>query len=210
VAAARLPLPVKLEAAFHLTNNIAYLLLALLALLLVPALAGRAELPWSYYLLDLPLLAAGTGSFTFFCLAAQRRVRSDWARQALAIPGMMALGVGLALNNAWAVLEGLGDRPAEFQRTPKFRVEASAEDPAAWQALAYRGRSSLLVIGEAALAVHFGAAVVRGLAEGRYAALPFLALFAAGFAYVTALSVSQDLSRRLLIRTRRAEQAPAP
>src|SRR6266545_3009872 len=40
-----LPLPVKLEALFHLTNNFAYPLLLLLALLLLPVLIGTAHAP---------------------------------------------------------------------------------------------------------------------------------------------------------------------
>ena len=210
VLASALPGAVKLEAVVHLTNNAAYLLTALLAVLIVPALAARGGRTWTYLALDLPLLLAGTGSFSLYCLVAQRATRPDWVKALLALPGLMALGIGLCINNGVAVLEGLSGSPSGFQRTPKFRVEGSSVSRGDWMALAYRGPRSALILVEAAFATYFIAAIWRGIARGSYAALPFLALFACGFLYVTALSVGQDMARRLIVRSGRPAEAPAP
>src|SRR5678815_108420 len=147
VLAAPLPAAVKLEAIAHLTNNAAYLLLAMLAVLIVPALAVRGGGHEALLWLDLPLFLAGTGSFALFCAVAQRESRSDWLRCLLELPAMMAIGIGLCLNNALAVIEALRRQPSEFHRTPKFRIGARGEagpvgslpeTGPAWGRLAYK------------------------------------------------------------------------
>src|SRR6266446_495278 len=62
-----LPLRVKSEAFFHLTNNTAYLLSLVVALLMVPAIVIRQRLGITWTLLvDLVLFAASTGSVMLF------------------------------------------------------------------------------------------------------------------------------------------------
>ena len=48
---------------------------------------------------------------------------------------MMALGIGLSLNNARAVVEGLFGRESEFVRTPKHGVTAKTQT---WTKAKYR------------------------------------------------------------------------
>ncbi len=210
ILAAPLPWRVKAEAAAHLTNNAAYLLLLLLALLIVPALEGRAGAPLTYLVWDLPLFAAGTGSFAVFCAAAQRRVRTDWPRALIDLPAVMAVGIGLSLNNGVAVLSALARRRSEFRRTPKFHVEAAAPPGAgAWTRLAYRAPQSRLILLEAGLAVYFAASVLAFLIQGRYPAVPFLLLFAGGFGSVTAQALSQQMARDRVSLSDRSARAPA-
>ncbi len=201
---------VKLEAAAHLTNNAAYLLLVLLAVLIVPALAGRSAHPYSYLLADLPLFFAGTGSFTLFCAAAQRGTRPDWLRALLDLPALMAIGIGLSLNNGLAVLEALWGRESEFCRTPKFGIESpSGAGGQDWRRLAYRGPRSPLVILEVGFALYFAAAITIWVAQGRYFALPFLLLFESGFLYVACVALAQEVGRFRAFSSAPAE-APAP
>jgi cellulose synthase/poly-beta-1,6-N-acetylglucosamine synthase-like glycosyltransferase len=189
VMRAPLPAGVKLEAFFHLTANVPYLLMAALALLIVPALRARTGVAWTWLALDLPLLAAGTGSFALFCAVAQRRLRGDWLRAILSLPALMGIGMGLCVNNGLAVIEGLFARSsAPFHRTPKSglaRGEAAATEGA------YGMPVSPVVILEAVLAAHFIRASAVEAAAGRWTLLPFLLLFAAGFSYVTVLTLGQ-------------------
>jgi cellulose synthase/poly-beta-1,6-N-acetylglucosamine synthase-like glycosyltransferase len=197
-AVMRAPLPrrVKLEAILHLTNNLPYLLLTALAVLIVPALDARAGNPLGYLLLDLPLLLAGTGSFFVFCAVAQRAARSDWERSLVHLPVLMAIGIGLCLNNGLAVLDGLTGRVSAFRRTPKYRVEPSGRDGGrGWERSVYRGPRSTVILIEAAFAIHFVAAIVSAVSRGQYAGLPFLLLFAAGFVYMTGLTLAQEIAR---------------
>ncbi len=177
----------KLEAAVHLTGNVAWLLLAALAMLMVPSLAVRARHEAAWWIADLALLFCGTGSLVLFFAAARRRAWSD-------IPAAMAVGIGLSLNNGLAVLEGLLSRNTLFIRTPKYRID-DEDSSSGWLSREYAAPRSSLVFVEAAFALYF--ALGAALAAGRrwYGALPFLLLFAAGFGYVAVLTLAQRRGR---------------
>ncbi|HWW61392.1 MAG TPA: glycosyltransferase, partial [Thermoanaerobaculia bacterium] len=109
----------KAEAFFHLTNNSAYLLSLLLALFIVPSIVIRqtAHITWTF-VIDFILFGGSTGSVLFFYVEGQR-----WAgrprprmRDLLAV---LPVGVGMAVRNATAVLEGFVERGGHFRRTPK-------------------------------------------------------------------------------------------
>ncbi|MFQ5700472.1 MAG: cellulose synthase family protein, partial [Acidobacteriota bacterium] len=156
---------IRLEAAIHLTNNVAYVLMCLLAILIVPAFLVRSDDTTAYLLLDLPLFLAGTASYALFCGVAQRATRSDWAKTLLAIPAMMALGIGLSLNNGLAVLSAFGRRSTEFQRTPKYRLGRDRASCRDWKRLSYRGPRSALILLEGAFVVYFTSAIVAEVLE---------------------------------------------
>jgi hypothetical protein len=217
----RAPLPwrVKREAVLHLTANLPYLLMALLALLLVPSLRARGDDALIWLALDLPLLLAGTGSFTWYAVTAQRRLGRGTLQALAAVPALMAVGTGLCLNNGWAVIEGLFARSAPaFHRTPKEGVRsttapskeagrgASPGTPAG-----YAASISPVVLLEAAFALHFLVALAQELERGHWGAIPFVALFAAGFSYITLLTLLQPLAGGFtrLLRPRRAGASPA-
>ncbi|MBI3449525.1 MAG: glycosyltransferase [Acidobacteria bacterium] len=194
------PARAKLEATIHLTNNAAYLLLLAVSLLIVPSLAIRRSLGWSLGAPDLIVFVAGTGAFAAFCLRALRldrapgrgrRPASLLARFAAAFPIVMALGAGLALNNALAVLEAFDAGAPSFRRTPK-----QGRGTGAAPRRAYRGEPSQLAAVEAFLAIFFGVAAVWAAGEGFYASVPFLVLFAAGNAYVAGLTLGQRVAWR--------------
>lgn len=207
----RSPLPgaVRLEAAIHLTNNTAWLLLAMLAVLIVPALATRDASSRSYLLLDLPLFLAGTGSFAVFCAVAQGRTRRDWWRPLTSLPSLMAIGIGLCLNNAVAVLEALAGRRSEFHRTPKFLSGEAGVDRRRWRRLGYRGPRTPLVAAEALFAVWFALSAAAAVQQGRWAALPFLLMFGSGFLYVAGIGIAQEIGRRIIPASDPTEAAPA-
>jgi cellulose synthase/poly-beta-1,6-N-acetylglucosamine synthase-like glycosyltransferase len=193
----------KIEALFHLTNNAAYLLLFLVSILLLPSLALRSHLgihaPW----LDFVLFALGAGGFAVFCGASQGSRRHGLLRSLVEVPLVMALGAGLALNNAIGVVEALVGLQSEFKRTPKFRIvrgagTGSADSPARpWQGLAYRGERSMLGLVEGFLSTVFLGGIYWAAGEGLYASIPFLTLFACGYGYVALLGLMQGLSLRL-------------
>src|SRR5262249_45667098 len=151
VLRSRAPARRKLEAALHLTNNAAYLLLLAVSLLIVPALAAPRALRRGAGAPDLIVFAAGTGAFGVFCFRALRleaergtraRLPALLARFAASFPAAMALGAGLALNNGLAVLEAFGSAPPAFRRTPK---RGTARRPSgAPAARVYRGERSRL------------------------------------------------------------------
>ena len=171
IAASTLPRATKVEALFHLTNNAAYLLSVILALIIVPAMLVRYahDLQWTFAI-DLILFIASSGSVLLFYSEGQR-----WAgrpaprlRELLAV---LPVGVGMAVRNASAVVEGLFERGGYFKRTPKMgdgkRTLRHGEGRAA--------------VAEAALAIFFLGTIASFAVAGYWTALPFLSLFASGY-----------------------------
>ncbi len=190
----RLPLGVKVEALFHLTNNAAYALMVLLAILIVPAMAiRRGAGVASMLLVDLPLFLLSTLSVGAYYVAAQRAIGRGWRQAVGCLPLVMSLGIGLCINNARAVIGALAGRRSEFVRTPKHSLEASGGD---WRGKRYRGRGQRTwTAAEAVCASYFTAASACAILGRMYAALPFLLLFQGGFLYTSLLSLAQSLRR---------------
>src|SRR4029077_15212419 len=134
VMRADLPSAVKAEAVFHLTANISYPLMVFLSIILLPAMIVRFYQGWLQVLLiDLPLFLASTCSISSFYLAAERTLYpKTWKRTFLYLPFVMAVGIGLSVRNALAVLEAIFGVKSEFVRTPKYRVGATAQDHGQW------------------------------------------------------------------------------
>ncbi|HEU4385304.1 MAG TPA: cellulose synthase family protein [Anaeromyxobacteraceae bacterium] len=189
---------VKKEAFFHLTANFGYLLMIPLAILMPIAVAVRVSHGWfEVLLLDLPFFAAATMSVSVFYVASQREVGASRWQQVKYLPLLMALGIGLSVNQARAVLEALLGHQTGFTRTPKLGVQGSGE-PAARRR--YRVAVNLQPLLELGLAAYFTVAVVWVVDQGVYYSLPFLMLFQAGFAYVgvaSAVEALKDLWGRL-------------
>ena len=185
-----MPLTVKIEAFFHLTNNFAYLLMVPLALLLLPSLIVRPHGSLLEVLLvDLPLfmftsVSLGIFYVTTYCTSGRGGIVSGL----LKVPLLMSLGIGLTLNQAKAVLEGLVGHETEFVRTPKHGVVSRGES---WVKRHYRGVKNLVPVFELVFAMYFLVAIIVAIGGHHWAALPFLVLFLIGFVYVGTLSVHQ-------------------
>ena len=206
------PRHIKLEATFHLTANIAYPLMVLFSLILLPAMIVRFYQGWFQMLyLDLPLFLAATCSVSSFYLVAQRELypRGGW-RALKFMPFLMATGIGLAFSNAKAVMEALLGRQSEFVRTPKLRVESREDN---WETKKYLERGGWIPAVEIALACYFCYTVVYSVYAENYLTTPFLMLFFIGYTYMGTMSLLQAPLRRLwnavpsLVRARAAESA---
>jgi cellulose synthase/poly-beta-1,6-N-acetylglucosamine synthase-like glycosyltransferase len=183
------PFKVKVEAIFHLTNNIAYVLMIFLALLLLPNLLVRTEHGWrEVILIDLPLFFGTTVSIGTFYVVAHRQLYGGTWKAIAKVPLLMALGIGLSINNAKAVLEGLFGYQTEFVRTAKHGVETGS---CAWRQMKYRAKKGLVPLVEILFAVYFLITIYAAVIGKHYVSLPFLALFLLGYLYVGALSIYQ-------------------
>ncbi len=186
---ADIPWKVKLEVVFHLTDNFAYLFLLALAVLQLPnmILRQRMDRP-ELLLLDVPLFALTSGSIVLFYLTTHRALYKSVWQAIVRLPLMMALGIGLSLNNARAVLEGLFGSESEFVRTPKHGVTKNDES---WTKKRYRASKEIFSWLEVGLGLYFIATIAIGLFIGAWASVPFVLLFMVGFLYVGTLSVHQ-------------------
>jgi cellulose synthase/poly-beta-1,6-N-acetylglucosamine synthase-like glycosyltransferase len=190
-----LPFDVKREAFFHLTNNMAYLLMVLLSALMPLSMVVRFNHGlYSTLFLDLPFCITATASVCFFYVACQRERGLGWWDRIRFLPFLMSLGIGLALNNAMAVIEALLNEQSGFTRTPKTGSEGRDVQQAVKKS--YRGRKSWLPAIELLFGAYFTGALWYAVRAGIYTSLPFLILFQVGFLYVGLMSAFQGAYRR--------------
>ncbi len=205
------PTHVKAEAVFHLTANISYPFMVILSTLLLPAMIVRFYQGWFQMLvIDLPLFIASSCSISGFYLASQRALYpKTWKRSILYLPFVMAVGIGLSVRNAKAVLEAIFGVQSEFARTPKFNIDGQS---GTWKKKLYRNRAGWMPYLEIALGLYFALTIVYSIQNENYATTPFLALFVWGFLYTGVMSVAQGWIERLRFGARpvpAAEVRPA-
>jgi cellulose synthase/poly-beta-1,6-N-acetylglucosamine synthase-like glycosyltransferase len=207
ILASALPGPVKLEAALHLTANLSYPLTLLLALLMPPAIfiRERAGLH-ALWLVEAPLFLAATVSVLAFYAIAQREIGGSGWRLLRVLPAVLAVGVGLSVNNARAVIGGLLGRRAEFVRTPKHGVESATDE---WRGKRYRSALGILPFVELAFGLYYTLVAYYAVIAGIFAPLPFLLLFQVGFLYTAALSFLHGVDRFALSARRSSGPARA-
>ncbi|MBZ0199964.1 MAG: glycosyltransferase, partial [Ignavibacteriaceae bacterium] len=189
----RVPLRIKLQATFHLTNNIVFPFILLSAILNVPLIfiknSGSHE---AYFALLSMFVLAFVSSFLFY-MTAQRDIRSDWRKKIVLFPLFMAGSMGFAVNNSRAVIEGLLSRKSEFVRTPKFKLESEKDS---WQGKRYTNRKlGFSVIVELVMAIYCLVGIAASIYFLEIAALPFQIMFFIGFAFVSVTSIKHALQK---------------
>ena len=185
------PWRIKLEALAHLTGHLAAPLTVALTLLVFPAVIVRFQQGWPLLLLvDLIFFACAMGPLSsYYAETLRSRGQQPWPNLLLSIPLVMALGIGLSVNNSRAVFVGLFDRrPAEFVRTPK------GGDTRSGYRATNNGWATAL---ETLLAVYLALAVGYALINGLFASVPFLMLIQNGFAVVAVASLAEPRGRRV-------------
>ena len=199
VLRSEVPAAVKAEAVFHLTANISYPLMVFMSIILLPAMIVRFYQGWVQVLIiDLPLFLASTCSISSFYLAAERALYpKTWKRTFLYLPFVMAVGIGLSVRNALAVIEAIAGVKSEFVRTPKYRVEGGAQGAGAWAKKKYHKSAGWLPFAEVGLGLYFAGAVFYALQNENYATVPFLLLFVWGYLYTGLMSLAQTYFERL-------------
>ena len=195
---ANVPLGVKAEAFFHLTANFNYPLMCVLSVLMAPSMVIRYNMGWyEMLIIDVPLFFAATASVANFYMVCQRELHADWITRAKYLPFLMSIGIGLAINNTKAVFEALFNKQSEFARTPKYRIEADADE---WIGKKYRQSFVVQPMIELALGLYFTATVFYALANGIYGTVPFLVLFQIGFLYTGLLSIIQQYAGDVVLK----------
>lgn len=182
------PWRIKLEAVAHLTSYVPAPLTLALAVLIFPAAIFRVKQGWPLLLLaDLFFFVAAIGPLGYYFAETLRAGgRRAWPAVLFYLPLVLALGVGISVNNTRATLRGLLKRgPAEFVRTPKRgNATGGYASRISWWGTAL----------ESALAFYVAVAVGYALANGLYPSIPFLLLFQYGFTAVAAGSLAEPLA----------------
>ena len=230
---AKVPWKVKSEAFFHLTSPMVYLYVTLFAALFYPAISMNikpfGQGAWYGELAGMSLFILGTISAATFYIASQRVQKRSALLTLIQVPALMAIGIGIALNNAIACLEAILGHESPFIRTPKYNTTTNTTElpgmteplPPADAQTPGDKRShkiarvipipsmkisvSLLELG---MGFYMLACIWLSLtADHRTISLPFLTLFASGYLYVGGSSLWVHL--RVFMEGRRPLPQPA-
>jgi len=202
------PWHVKAEAFFHLTANISYPLMVVFSVTLLPVMIVRFYQGWFQMLvIDLPLFLASTCSISSFYLVAQKEIRpKTWWRTFFYMPFVMAVGIGISIRNAQAVLEAIVGKKTEFARTPKFKIEGKK---GTFIAKTYRNKAGWMPFAEIFLGIYFAGTVAYAIANENYATIPFLLLFVWGYLYTGCMSLGQTYFAHVRFGVNAPEMRPA-
>ncbi len=185
---ADLPFYIRLEAFIHLGSNLSYLLMAIPALLMIPAIKIEMHSHFPGFIIAYLFMffAATLSVVLYYGYAIKESCGRLWP-EVIYIPLVMAVGIGLSLNNGRAALEALIGYKSDFKRTPKFRIEKRSDT---YKFKLYKPGRTHLYYFEFLLAAYFTYGFSFFLLKGFYFSLPFFLLFQFGFLYIALTSFS--------------------
>lgn len=210
-----LPLKIKLEAFFHLTSNLTYVLIPCLILLLPALILCMGCIPKIVYALS---FIAAVFSVSLFYIIAQlsysdrdstsHLTEGQWQEmwqnkwpikwknicQSIAmVPILMAVGSGLCVNNSKAVLEAIFRCQSGFVRTPKYNICVKTDTLRDRQS--YRVSNNIYFSFELFLLAYLISVAIIGWTHQAYHVMPFIFIFMSGFFYFTVLTIRQSRCR---------------
>ncbi|HSQ41752.1 MAG TPA: glycosyltransferase [Fibrobacteraceae bacterium] len=194
---AKIPFRIKLHSFMHTTHYMIHPFMLLTAILAFPLLA--------WYKLDITG-AIFVGTFVFIFLAAiapsvlyfvaqKSSGYKGWQLRLLAMPVLMSLGVGIAINNTRAVISAVTGYKGTFVRTPKKGNKSLSM---------YSQGFPFLAVLEMGVGVYCVAGLLQYIDARKYLVGPFLALYAVGFLAVVVLSFMHYQANLAEIRAQKA------
>lgn len=189
---AKLSWKVKLEGIIHLTSNIVFPFILIVAILNVPLVIIKNTLNGidMYYNLMSIFVLASIASFLFY-LFSQKAIHLNWRYRILYFPVFLAGSMGFAINNTKAVIEALIGKKSGFARTPKYRIVSANDD---WRLRKYvQRRVSPTAFFEILLSVYYLIGIGISVYYLELAAIPFQILFLLGFGTVGFISIKHSL-----------------
>ncbi len=185
---APLRLEVKLHATAHLTSNLVFPCILVVALLNVPILLVKQSQPeFAIYFQLMSLCVIASIASVLFYLNAQMAIRTDWRERIFFIPFSLAGMMGMAVNNTRGVLGALFNHRTPFVRTPKYNIRTTGDN---WSGSRYgftRIRPDVIV--EILLALYFVFALVTSIRLRELSLIPFQLMFLFGFSLTGFLSL---------------------
>lgn len=191
IFASRNSLLVKFEALIHLTYYMIHPLMILNILISGLIISNESIFNNYYYMMGNYFW---TAIIVFFFGHTLVILYSDWYKKLYRIPLAMVFGTGLAVNNAWAVLDGLFGKSNEFIRTPKFGIITNTGK---WQDKKYSKKNlrvTVTMILEAFLGVYSLYGGVMAFIYQRFQILPLFILYTASFFTVFIMGFVQNLN----------------
>ena len=178
------PFIARLQAFFHLTHYVIHPAIVLVALLSLPVLfilPERVGLPVRIFAV-LGIFVAALGPNTLYLFSQRFLHPRDWRRRILLLPILTAVGLGISVSNARAVIEGIIGVRSEFVRTPK---------KGSLNAVPYHAKASWVTGIELFLAGYCALSFGLYCWMGAWGITPFLFLYAIGYGFVGIRSLQE-------------------
>jgi len=187
----KLPLGLKIHSTLHLTSNMSYPFILILALLNLPLVIVKKHLPESalYFLIFTFFVVSFGASFIFYAVS-QKSLYRNWKKRLLLFPVFMSGNMGFSVNNTKAVVEGLFKRQTPFIRTPKYKLigrDGSIHDKS------YHAVLDKTVIFEVVMAIYSCVGIVYSVYYRELGILPFMLMFFVGYGLIGFLSIKHAL-----------------
>jgi len=184
------PMQVKLETFFHLTANSVYVYIAILSITAPYIVQFPLEFSFAGIgVFHLGLIHLSLISMSIFFLVAERDKGRSIAGTICRLPFLICVGVGLALNNTMALLEGLLGLDSPFVRTPKTGDWVSQTT-----GKKYRSRFFKLSYLEWILSAYLIVHIVILATERIFSPIPVLILFTSGYLYTAVLTTVEQFT----------------
>ena len=172
----------------HLSSNFVFPFILLSGILNVPLVyikqTGNHD---EYFALMSVFVLAFVGSFFFYLYSQKDIYANDWKKRIYLFPLFLSGSMGLAFNNAKAVVEGLFNKKTEFVRTPKFSLVDKGDK---WEDKKYaKTKISYSVIFEVILALYSLFGIGMSLYFIEISAVPFQLMFFVGFGFISVMSI---------------------
>ncbi len=197
---ADIPWKVKAEAFTHMTNYSVHPLMILNILTTLPLLLFQnrfesVSLPILFFIAV--ILSVGTfGPLSMYVVSMRELHPKDWYRRLFWLPFLMMIGTGIAINNTRAWVEALIGKQSAFIRTPKLKIE-TGKDKVVQRKKYSAVKVDKWVFAELGLAAYLGITMIVAAETGKAFVIPFLAIYAAGFLYVSFFTLFDNLRQHL-------------
>ena len=184
----------KWHGVMHLMNSSVFVCIVACALLSVPLLSIKQNLPQfqnlfviaSIFLISFFVLAS-------FYLTSVLKIKGKSIASVLEFiflfPLFLAMSMGLSLHNAIAVIEGYMGKKTSFVRTPKFNIAAA--DSTYKKNIYSPNKIGWLSFLEGVMAIYFAYGIYKGIQLGDLGLLPFHFMLFFGYSLIFAYSVFQ-------------------
>lgn len=185
----KIPFYIKLEASMHLFSNFTYLFMTIPSMLMPVILHVQLSRGWDWMVyVYLFVFFTASLSVLIYYFVSQLAGNKNWKEEVAYLPALMSIGIGLSINNARAVMEGIFNHQTEFKRTPKYQIEKKKDS---WVKKKYRADFTLQPFLELALGCYFILSFLDLMSEGLLVSIPFFLMFQFGFLYLGLMSLLQ-------------------
>jgi cellulose synthase/poly-beta-1,6-N-acetylglucosamine synthase-like glycosyltransferase len=184
----KLSLKMKFLCTLHLSSNFVFPFILLSGILNVPLVYIKQTGDHNEYFAIMSIFVlAFVGSFLFYLYSQQDIHADDWKKRIYLFPLFLSGSMGLAFNNAKAVIEGLFNKKTEFVRTPKSGSVGNTGNEGSRKI--EKPKISYSVIFEFILALYSLFGIGMSVYYIEISAVPFQLMFFIGFGFISVTSI---------------------